>query len=94
MSGRDANGQIKGRLIQHRKNKADSWTHFSYYEVWDNITEVEIRELEGLFRQLYRFSVTSNSLNRQQTHKPLIATRKETEKELGVPAINRKVLGV
>lgn len=94
MSGRDANGRIKGRLIQHRRNKADSWTHFSYYEVWDNITELEIREIEGLFRQLYRFSVTSNSLNRQQTHKPLIATRKKTEKDIGVPAINRKVLGV
>lgn len=94
MSGRDANGRIKSRLTRHKRNKVNSWTHFSYYEVWDNITELEIRELEGLFRQLYRFSVNSNSLNRQQTHKPLIATRRKTEKELGVSAINKKVLGV
>ncbi|GAF97179.1 unnamed protein product, partial [marine sediment metagenome] len=30
------------------------WTHFSIFEVWENITENEIKELEGLFRQIYR----------------------------------------
>lgn len=94
MSGRDSNGRIKSRLTQHKRKKLDSWTHFSYYEVWDNITELEIRELEGLFRQLYRFSGTSNSLNKQQTHRPLVATRKLTEREVGVPPINKKTLGV
>lgn len=94
MSGRDANGRIKSRLIQHKKRKVEAWTHFSYYEVWDNITELEIRELEGLFRQLYRFSPGANSLNRQVTYKPLLAVRKTTEKGLGVVPINKRNLAL
>ena len=94
MSGRDATGRIKGRLKRHKRIKNESWTHFSYYEVWDNITELEIRELEGLFRHFCRFASGANLLNLQQTYKPLTALRKSTEKEVGLPAINRKRLGV
>jgi len=28
-----------GRLNSHRKSKKGEWTHFSIFEVWDNITE-------------------------------------------------------
>ncbi len=55
MSGKEAKGRIRARLTIHKRNKTKIWTHFSYYEVWDNITDQEISELEGLFRQLYRF---------------------------------------
>jgi hypothetical protein len=94
MSGKEQNGRIRSRLQQHTRGKSESWTHFSYYEVWDNVTELEIKELEGLFRQLYRFSVTSNSLNRQQTHRPLVNIRKRTENELGVPSFKSSKLGL
>ena len=94
MSGREANGRIRSRLIQHKRRKISIWTHFSYYEVWDNISDVEIREMEGLFRQLYRFDRRANSLNKQQTLRSLTRFRKETELELGVKAITRKSLGV
>lgn len=94
MSGREASGRVKHRLVRHKKSKATFWTHFSYYEVWDNISDTEIRELEGIFRQIYRFDKRANSLNKQVTHRGLISVRKNTEKELELPPINRKSLGV
>ena len=94
MSGKEAKGRIRHRLYLHKRKKSPSWTHFSYYEVWDNISDLEIRELEGLFRQLYRFDNRANSLNIQQTHRPLIKVRKETERELGLNYITKKSLGI
>lgn len=94
MSGKDEKGRIRARLYQHKKNKTSDWSHFSYYEVWDNISDLEIRELEGLFRQLYRFDKRANSLNKQQTHRPLIKLRKETEKELGLKIISKRSIGI
>jgi hypothetical protein len=60
---------IKGKLKQHLKNKADLWTHFSLYEVWDNITKDEVSELEGLFRNIYKKDSKANRLNQQKTFK-------------------------
>lgn len=94
MSGREASGRVRHRLIGHKKSKATFWTHFSYYEVWDNISDIEIKELEGIFRQIYRFDKRANALNKQVTHRGLIKVRKLTERELALPAISRKVLGV
>ena len=94
MSGKGANGKIRKRLLSHKRKRVGDWTHFSYYEVWDNITDAEIQELEGLFRQLYRYDDRSNALNIQQSHKPLVKVRKETEKELGLKSITRKSLGL
>ena len=60
---------IKGRLLAHLKRKSDLWTHFSAFEVWDNIRDEEIVELEGLFRHLYRKDSRANALNVQRTFK-------------------------
>jgi len=92
MSGKDSNGRIKARLKKHKENKNKKWTHFSYYEVWDNINDQEILELEGLFRQLYRLDSRANTLNKQQTHKPLVKVRRETEKELNIKHVTKKTL--
>lgn len=94
MSGKEANGRIKARLIKHKKSKSKKWSHFSYYEVWDNINDQEIRELEGLFRQLYRLDSRANTFNKQQTHRPLNRVRIETEKTLNIGAVTKKTLGV
>ena len=93
MSGKDSNGRIRNRLFRHKRKKDQEWSHFSYYEVWDNISDTEIQELEGLIRQLYRFDRRTNRLNIQQTHKPLVQVRKETEKALGLQHTNKKNLG-
>lgn len=72
---------IKGRLRAHMKNKGGLWTHFSVFEVWDNIVETEVEELEGLFRHLFKFDAKANSLNKQRGYKKLRKVRKQTEKE-------------
>ena len=70
MSATGATG-IKRRLRAHRKQKKALWTHFSVFEVWENIRDDEIRELEGLFRHIYRLDSRANALNLQGGFKPL-----------------------
>jgi hypothetical protein len=74
---------VPSRLRKHRnsKRKRDLWTHFSVYEVWDNITEAEIAELEGLFRHIYRRDAKANSINKQRTFKKLERIRRRTSPE-------------
>jgi hypothetical protein len=62
---------IRGRLMTHRKKKGDEWTHFSAFEVWDNIRDEEVVELEGLFRHIYRNDTAANRLNVQGGFKKL-----------------------
>ena len=71
---------IRGRLTKHSKQKRDLWTHFSAFEVWDNITEDEIQELEGLFRHLFRRDAVANRLNKQKGYKKLGRVRQTTAK--------------
>jgi hypothetical protein len=70
---------MKGRLRSHRrsKRKSDNWTHFSVFEVWDNVTKEEIEELEGFARHLYRRDSTANTLNIQRGYKKLRKVRKQ-----------------
>lgn len=77
MSGAAA-GRLRGRLKAHAraKKKKDLWTHFSVFEVWDNIREEEIRELEGILRHIYKKDTKANSLNKQQGFKKLNRVRK------------------
>lgn len=60
---------IRGRLQKHRRTKSGLWTHFSAYEVWDNVSGEEVRELEGLFRHIYRKDSKANALNLQKSFK-------------------------
>ncbi|KAA1258944.1 hypothetical protein LF1_14680 [Rubripirellula obstinata] len=62
-------GGIRARLKRHRAKKADLWTHCSIFEVWDNIRDEEIVELEGLFRHIYRHDSVANKLNAQRGFK-------------------------
>jgi len=41
------------------------------FEVWDNIRDDEIVELEGLFRHIYRDDSRANTLNVQRRFRPL-----------------------
>lgn len=76
---RGENSGAKGRLIQHKKNKTDLWTHCSVFEVWDNIFPEQVEELEGLFRHLYRKDESANKLNKQKAYAPLVKLRRETQ---------------
>lgn len=64
-------GGIRRRLRRHRKKKIAKWTHFSIFEVWPNISDGEISELEGLFRHLFRYDAIASSLNKQRGYKAL-----------------------
>lgn len=64
-------GGIRRRLRSHRKRKSARWTHFSIFEVWPNISDGEIAELEGLFRHLFRYDAIASSLNKQRGYKAL-----------------------
>lgn len=66
--GMATNG-MQGRLRSHRRRKQGLWTHFSIFEVWENIRDEEIAELEGLFRFLYRKDSRANALNVQRNFK-------------------------
>lgn len=72
---------MKARLASHRKSKPELWTHFSVFQVWDNISAQEVEELEGLFRHIYRHDVEANKLNTQRQHKPLNAIRRRSAVE-------------
>ena len=76
-----ATGGVRGRLNSHKRKKAGFWTHFSVFEVWDNITEAEVRELEGLFRQIYSRDSSANKLNLQKSFKKLKRVPKIIEKK-------------
>jgi len=69
--------RIGSRLKAHERSpsKARLWTHFSVYSVWRNITDSEIKELEGLFRAIYRKDSTANRLAVQKGFKSLKVVR-------------------
>ena len=55
MAGGNRSG-THSRLNAHKRShkKSPEWTHFSLFEVWDNINEPEIREIEGIIRHIFR----------------------------------------
>jgi len=70
-------GGIRSRLGRHVKSKRKEWTHFSLFEVWENIREGAVDELEGLFREIYRKDERANLFNRQRRFKKLRLTRRK-----------------
>ena len=58
---------IHGRLRSHLKSrtKAKLCTHFSVFEVHDNVSEEEIEELEGILRHIFRQDSHANQLAKQ-----------------------------
>ena len=74
-----ATRNIRSRIRSHSRFKKDQWTHFSFFEVWDNISDEEIAELEGMFRHIYRFDSKANSLNQQKAYKKLNLVRRRSK---------------
>lgn len=74
-------GGIKGRLNQHAKSrrKGDRWTHFSAYEVHEDVPDDLVAELEGLFLHIFRKDRRAQRLNKQRRHRPIRKVRKTLE---------------
>jgi hypothetical protein len=72
-----ARNSVRGRLRAHLRNEAkrDLWTHFSVFEVFDNVRGEEIEELEGLLRHIYRMDSRANRLNVQRAFAKLRRVR-------------------
>ncbi len=79
--GMTSRGSIGKRLGRHKKKKG--WTHFSIFETWDNIDEEELKELEGLLREIYRKDTKANRLNKQKKYKKLQNVREDDLDEWG-----------
>ncbi len=60
----------RGRILKHRREGKD-FSHFSVYEVADTLREEAIREIEGLFLQVFQSDERSLGLNTQRDYKPL-----------------------
>lgn len=66
---------IASRIKSHAKRKA-GWTHFSFFEVHDNISGDEIRELEALLLQIFRHDSRIKLTNVQKGSRKFSETRK------------------
>jgi hypothetical protein len=51
---KNAKSGVGARIKHHDKTKKDGWTHYSFFEVHDNVSGEEILELEGLFLRIFR----------------------------------------
>ena len=80
---REGGGGVRRRLRDHRSKRAAEWTHFSVFEVHDNIRNDEVEELEGLFRHIYRFDGRANRLNVARGYLALDRVRRVSEAEEG-----------
>jgi hypothetical protein len=70
--GRATEGKKQGvgaRLLAHRKDKKKRWSHFSVFEVWQNVSNEIIIELEALILHIYSRDGTANKLNVQKNSK-------------------------
>ncbi len=79
---------VRGRLQSHRRQKGTEWTHFSVFEVHDNIRNDEISELEGLFRHIYRYDARANRLNVAKRYGPLTNVRRDAKAEGWMEALS------
>jgi hypothetical protein len=84
--GMAAEGGMRPRLRSHKKKKDGLWSHCSVFEVWENITAAEVKELEGIFRHIYRKDSRASRLNVQRSFGrmkklPMILERKRASKQ-------------
>ncbi len=91
MAGGEVKSGIAGRLRSHVRKKKKKWTHFSAYEVWENIRESEVRELEGILRHLYRFDSRANTLAVHKKFIKLVRVKKATAKDKWLNPQKKKV---
>jgi len=89
--GPGGTGGIRGRLLRHfnarngtsqKPQKLEgrndqNWTHYSMFEVHDNVTREEIRELETLLLAIFKHDRRVALTNKQLDSRKLIGLRSE-----------------
>jgi hypothetical protein len=66
---------IASRLRSHHKNRKH-WTHYSFFEVHDNVSREEILELESLLLGIFRHDSRIDLENKQKSSGKLYQLRK------------------
>ncbi len=66
---------IASRLRSHHK-KRKNWTHYSFFEVHDNVSHDEIRELESFLLSIFRHDDRIGLENKQKSSKAFSKLRK------------------
>jgi len=67
---------VRGRLMRHREKKGPLWSHCSVFQVWENIRDEEIKELEGILRHIYHHDQVANQLNEMKSFEAFKRTQK------------------
>ena len=75
--GLTGGGGIRSRIKRHDR-KIKKWTHYSAYEVHDNITRDEIREIEALLLSIFRDDKRILLTNKQTGSKKFTLLRRKT----------------
>ncbi len=78
--GPSGRGSVRQRLKRHNE-RIKGWTHFSCFEVHDNITADEIRELEALLLGIFRHDPRIDLTNKQKGSKKLNQLRRLTHRK-------------
>jgi len=73
--GLTGGGGVRGRLKSHVTRIKNKWTHYSVFEVHDNVTREEIRELESLLLGMFRHDSRIQLANKQKGSKKLYQLR-------------------
>jgi len=65
---KDPKRGIGGRLREHDKTwKKGTWTHYSFFEVHDNVSRDEILELESFLLAIFRYDSRIKLENKQRS---------------------------
>lgn len=75
--GKTGGGGVQSRLRTHNR-RIKSWTHYSLFEVHDNVTSEEIREVEALLLGIFRDDQRIKLANKQRGSKKLRLLRNES----------------
>ncbi len=73
---KDPKSGIASRLRNHHKSRKD-WTHYSFFEVHDNVSREEILELESLLLAIFRHDSRIELENKQKGSENLWKLRKK-----------------
>jgi hypothetical protein len=73
--GMTSRSSVGRRLARHKLDHGKTWSHFSIFEVQDSVSEEELVEIEGFFREIYRKDTQANQFNRQKKCKLIRGVR-------------------
>jgi|SRR5688572_12481824 len=73
--GPTGGGGIRSRIKRHER-KVKKWTHYSFFEVHDNVTRDEIREIEALLLGIFRHDRRIQLTNKQTGSKKFTQLRR------------------